>query len=178
MAARRSSTSARCSGEASNAAGIVAQTGADIFHADAGGFERGHRLLKLRLVAGQFFDMLLRRAQRRGGRGVAFVQQIEGVHGRAVDLFGVGQHPLLGFETLVFSRLQLGVFDFASLEGPQIEKAQAVLLVALKIINTSLDALPFGERFRRQLRSGCWRSYRAGASRVDASKESSDSFWA
>src|SRR5207245_1211937 len=71
-------------GRGVDAAGVVAQGGADIFHADAGGFEGGKGFVKFGLVARQFFDVFLGGAQRRGGGSVAFVEQVEGVHGGAV----------------------------------------------------------------------------------------------
>ena len=94
-----------------------------------------------------------------------------------MDFFRVGQHALLGFEALVFSRLQLGVFNFARLECPQIEQTQAVLLVALEFLDAILDALPFGECFCRRF-GLMLAKLSSRRSRVEASKESSDSFWA
>ena len=77
-------------GRSFNASGIVAQAGADVFHADACGVESRQRLLKLGFVAGKLFDLLLRGAQRGRSRAVAFVEQIEGVHGGVVNLLGIG----------------------------------------------------------------------------------------
>ncbi len=89
-----------------DSARVVADGGSDIFHADSGGFERGQRFLKLGLVAGEFFNLLLRGPHRCGGGTITFVQQIEGLHGRVVDLFGVGENTLFGFQLLVFAGLQ------------------------------------------------------------------------
>ncbi len=129
-------------GRGLNAARIVAHGGADVFHADQGRFERGQRFLKLRLVAGQFLDLLARRTQRRSRRGIAFVEQIERIHGRVVDLLGVGQNALFVFEALVFAGLQFRVLDLAFLERPQIEQAEAVFLVALQFLDAGADADP------------------------------------
>src|SRR5205807_738045 len=92
-----------------------------------------------------FFDVFLGGAQRRGGGSVAFVEQVEGVHGGAVDFFGVGQDTLFGFEALIFAGVQLGVFDFAGLEGPQVEQAEAVLLAVFEVFDVGADLFPGSE---------------------------------
>ena len=45
------------------ASGIITQTGAHVFHADARCFKRGQSFLKFGLVADQLFEMFLRRAK-------------------------------------------------------------------------------------------------------------------
>ena len=89
--------------------------------------------------------MFLRRTQRRRGRSVAFVKQIEGVHGRAIDFLRVGQNAFLSFQALVFAGLQLGVFNLALLEGPQIEQTQAILLSVFQFVDAVSSLLPEGK---------------------------------
>ena len=64
------------------------------------------------------------------------------MHGRVVNLFGIGKHALLDLKTLVFTRLNLGVFDFTLLECPEIHQAQAVLLSLLEFVDSILDLFP------------------------------------
>ena len=122
-------------GRCLNAAGVIAERRAHIFDADAGGLDRRQRLLEFGFVARQFFDVLLRRAQRRRGRSAAFVKQVEGIHGRAVNLLGIRQNALLGFEPFIFAGLQLGIFNLSLLESPQVEQPQPVLLAVFEFFD-------------------------------------------
>ena len=65
------------------------------------------------------------------------------MHGRAVNLFCVGQHSLLRIQTLVFARLDFRFIDFALLKCPQVHQAQLFLLTVLQFVDTRLDLLPF-----------------------------------
>ena len=76
---------------------------------------------------------------------MTLVKQVEGTHGRAVYFFGVGQNPLLGLEAFVFSRFQLGLFNLALLESPQIEEAEPVLLAVLEFFDSTGNTPPAGE---------------------------------
>src|SRR5262249_26863058 len=132
-------------GRSLDSASVIAERRAYILDGDASRLQRRKRILKLRLVAEEFFDMLLRRAQTRRCGRIALVQQVKCVHGRAVDAFGVGQDALFRFKPLVFARLQTRLLDLATLKGPKIEQTDAILFIALQIRDTAANFLPGGE---------------------------------
>ena len=112
--------------------------------------------LKFGFEAGEFGDLFLRGAQRRGGRSIPFIEQIEGLHGSVVDFFRVRQNALFGFEAFVFARLQLRFFDLAVLKYPQIDQAEAILLALFQLFDTIANSIPgfVRRRYWRQLASG------------------------
>jgi len=82
---------------------------------------RAEGFLKFGFVAGEFRNLFLRGAQRRGGGCIAFVEEIEGLQGGDVDFFRVGEDALFGFEALVFAGLQFRLFNFILLKHPEID---------------------------------------------------------
>ena len=86
--------------------------------------------------------MFLRRTQAGRGRRLALIEQVEGIHSRAINLFRVGKNALLYLQPLIFPGLKLSCFNFAFLEIPKIEQAQAVLLITFQFFDSRLNALP------------------------------------
>ena len=88
----------------------------------------------------------MRRAARRAtsADGAAFVELVEGAHGGGVELFGVGQDALFGFEGLVFAGVEVGGFDLLALIAPEIDHAQAVLLALEQVVELCLGGAPAG----------------------------------
>ena len=141
-AANRSSTSARCSGEAWIPSGEIANGRADVLDADERGLQRGKSVLEPRLVTGEFLDLLASRAQAGSGGHVTFIEKIEGIHGRAIDFFGVGEDALLDSRRSSSPGLRPGVFNFALLISAQVQQAQAVLFVTLEFLDAGLNGFP------------------------------------
>ena len=128
-----------------DASSIISQTGSGVFHADASRFQCRPGLLELRFVAGQFFNMLLRCPQQCRCRSIAFIEQVESVHRRNVDLLRIGQDTLFGFQPFILAYLKLCIVNLSLLECPQVKHTQAILFVAFEIFNASTDVLPFRE---------------------------------
>ena len=63
-----------------------------------------------------------------------------------MNFLGVGEHALLGFETLVFSWMNSRVVDFALLECPEVNQAQALLLSVFELLYARVNLFPFCER--------------------------------
>src|SRR5260370_313933 len=107
---------------------------------------------RLRETLRAVFVELLRGGRQAGGvGGVALLQEDEVLEGRAVNLLGIRQHPLLGFQALIFARLKTRLFDFTALEVPQIQKPHAILLVLFQFGDASANLLPVGKPRRHLL---------------------------
>ncbi len=125
-----------------NPARVIAHRGAYILDADQRRFQRRKGFLKFGLVARQLLNLLPCRPQRGARRDIAFIQKIERIHRRVVDLFRIREDALLVLQPLVFARLELRVVDFALLIAPKVEQAKTVLLVMLELLNARPDSLP------------------------------------
>ena len=131
-------------GRGVDSAGIIADGSADVFDADASGFQSSERFLEPWFVAGEFLDLLLRGTEGRGGGSIPFVEQVEGLHGGVIDFFCVSENALLGFQYFVLPRLRFGVFDLAGLEGPEVDEAEAILFALLQVFDTLANIVPRG----------------------------------
>ncbi len=95
-------------GRGVDALGVVAQAGADVADGGAGGGKLLGGLGEAGVVAGQLLDVAQGGAQGDFGGCAAFVELVEGAHGGGVELFGVGQDALFGFQSLVLAGLRDG----------------------------------------------------------------------
>jgi hypothetical protein len=76
--------------------------------------------------------MLLRRTQLDEVEALPSYSKIEGIDGRAVNFFGVGQNALLGFQPLILLRSpQVAPLQSRALEIPQVQQPHAILLILL-----------------------------------------------
>ena len=120
---------------------------ADVLHDGAGGGELLGGLGELGVVAGEFFEMLLCGLEGGFSGGVVFVEDVGDGGGGGLKFFSVEEDALLGFEGFVFAGFRGGGVDFASLEGPEVGEAEAVLLVMLDRGEAFADVVPAGESF-------------------------------
>ena len=145
-----------------DAFGVVAEAGGDVADGGAGGGELLDGLSEAGVVAGQFFDVAQGGAEGDFGRGSAFVELVEGSHGGGVELFGVGEDALFGFEGFVFAGLEMGGLDFLALIAPEIDHAEAVLLALEQVVELVLGGVPVGVGCGDGVESRCRRSGRGG----------------
>ncbi len=106
------------------------------------------RLGEAGVVAGQFFDVAQGGSQGSLGRIAALIQALKCAHRGGVELFGVGQDALLGFESLVLAGNKMSCIDLLALVAPQIDHAQPILLALQKVVELGGGGAPAGVGFK------------------------------
>ncbi|MGC2297181.1 MAG: hypothetical protein WA476_00155 [Acidobacteriaceae bacterium] len=81
------------------------------------------------------------------GGGIVFVEDVGDGGGGGLKFFRIEEDALLGFEGFIFTGFGSGGANFASLEGPEVGEAEAVLLVMLERGEAFADIVPAGEIF-------------------------------
>ena len=127
--------------------GVVAEAGAEVADGGAGGGKLLRRLSEAGVVAGQLLDVAQGGAEGGLGGTAAFVKLVKRVCRGGVELFGVGEDALFGFESLVFAGDEVGGFDLLLLVAPEIDHAEAVLLTLEEVVEFFLGGTPAGVGF-------------------------------